>query len=136
MKPMILRGFALLLCLIITSHSEEEYKPQNFSMELLKKAKSGDPKAQLQLAGCYNEGRGIKKDKTQALGWIEKAANQNYPKAQATLGQCYLDGEIVQKNEKEAFRWYKQAAENGLAEGQYNIGCSYYNGIGVTKNAT
>jgi len=136
MKLMILRGFALLLFLITSSHSEEKYELQSYSPELLKKAESGDPKAQLQLAGCFNEGRGIKKDKMQALGWIKKAANQNYPKAQATLGQCYLDGEIVQKNEKEAFRWYKQAAENGLAEGQYNIGCSYYNGIGVTKNAT
>jgi TPR repeat protein len=136
MKLMTLSGFALLLFLITSSFSEEKYELQRYSPELLKKAESGDPKAQLQLAGCYNEGRGIKKDKTQALGWIEKAANQNYPKAQAALGQCYLDGEIVQKNEKEAFRWYKQAAENGLAEGQYNIGCSYYNGIGVTKNTT
>ena len=55
----------------------EDKKLEQYSEELLKKAESGDPKAQLQLAGCYNEGRGIKKDKTQALGWIEKAANQN-----------------------------------------------------------
>jgi len=134
MKPMILRGFALLLCLIITSHSEEEYKPQNFSTELLKKAETGDPKAQLQLAGCYKEGRGIGKDKTQALGWIEKSANQKYLLAQLMLGQCYLDGEIVQKDEKKAFQWYKKAAEGGCVEAQYNVGSCYYNGTGTLKN--
>ena len=109
-------------------------KTRQYSEELLKKAESGYTKAQLQLAGCYKEGRGIEKNKTQAFGWLEKAAKQNYPDAQWALGQCYLDGEIVQKDEQQAFRWYKEAAENGCTEAQSNLGSCYYNGIGTLKN--
>ena len=123
-------GIVLLSC----SKNQEPYQKVSFSQELLKKAEVGDSKAQLQLAGCYSEGRGIEKDLRLAFEWANKSANQNYPLAQAILGQIYHFGEGVDKNDTKAFEWFQKAAENGCSVGQYNLACAYFSGRGTKAN--
>ena len=41
-----------------------------------KAADQGDAMSQMQVARCYHEGWGVQQDKTEALKWTEKAANQ------------------------------------------------------------
>ena len=43
-----------------------------------KSAEQGFPDAQYLLALCYNEGRGVKKNKQQTIYWLNKACNNPY----------------------------------------------------------
>jgi hypothetical protein len=131
-------AICLVLATVLTlsgcSKNIEPYKPAIFSKELLRKAEEGDPKAQLQLAGAYQEARGVRKDEGMALEWMQKSANQGYPLALLALGAKYLEGDGVNRDQEKARKLFQDAADKGSAGGQYNIGCIYYNGLGVPKN--
>ena len=45
-------------------------------------AEQGDLVAQYNLALCYENGEGVKEDKTEAVKWYKKAAEQGQAKAQ------------------------------------------------------
>ena len=97
-------------------------------------AEQGDAEAQFSLGWCYDDGRGVAKDKVEAVKWYRKAAEQNYTPAQSNLGWCYDNGQGVAKDYIEAVKWYRKAAEQGHAEAQFNLGCGYANGQGVGKD--
>lgn len=99
----------------------EGYEPQVFSKELLRKAEAGDAKAQLQIGGAYQEGRGVEKNPALAVEWIQKSADQGYPRGLAALGQCYFLGQGVSRDETKALLYMTQAAEKGYAEAQFNL---------------
>ena len=54
--------------------------------EIKKCAEAGDAHAQLQLGICYFNGDGVREDKTEAVIWFRKAAEQGLAKAQYNLG--------------------------------------------------
>ena len=97
-------------------------------------AEHGDAEAQFNLGYCFDDGRGVEKDYSQAAKWYRKAAEQNYTPAQSNLGWCYDNGCGVPKDYVEAVKWYRQAAEQGHAEAQLNLGCCYANGQGVARD--
>jgi TPR repeat protein len=99
--------------------------------EIKATAETGDPKAQHKLGYCYQYGKGVNKDATEALKWYRHAAEKGYAEAQNDLGACYYAGEIVTKNAAEAARWYRKAAEQGNAMAQSNLGGCYARGDGV-----
>ena len=106
---------------------------------LLKKAKGNffnksDTKAQFNLGNAFYFGRGVTKNKRQAVEWYRKAAEQGYAKAQLSLGGCFLNGRGVAKDDRLAVEWYRKAAEQGLASAQCNLGLCLEDGRGVAKD--
>ena len=104
------------------------------SQQYKAKAEQGDAEAQFSLGYCYDDGRGVAKDKAKAVKWYRKAAEKNYAPAQSNLGCCYDNGRGVAKDNVEAVKWYRQAAEQDHPEAQFNLGYCYANGQGVEKD--
>ncbi|MBW8308516.1 MAG: sel1 repeat family protein [Candidatus Paracaedibacteraceae bacterium] len=103
-------------------------------IQLKEKAEEGDPQAQFEMGQCYEKGREVEQDRSQAFEWYRKAAEQGFAEAQYHLGQCYEDGWGVEKDPNQAFEWYRKAAEQGLAVAQNNLGCCYAEGEGVEQD--
>ena len=60
-------------------------------------AQLGLAEAQSELGVCYQTGRGVEKKLEEAVGWFQKAADQNDAFAQNRLGNRYQLGEGVSK---------------------------------------
>ena len=89
---------------------------------LLPMAKAGNPKAQILLGRVYSlpGGRpGVKRDRTKAQFWYEKAVKQDYTPAFRALG-FHLVG--TGKNPFRGYRLLKVAAERGDAKAQWGLG--------------
>src|SRR4051812_25581456 len=56
------------------------------SAQVRRDAQAGDAMAQNQLGWLYESGQGVAKDRTQAVAWIRKAADQNYGPAVMSMG--------------------------------------------------
>ena len=67
--------------------------------------------AQYYLGSCYNEGKGVEKDYTEAVRWFRKAAEKGNDLAQCQLGIRYYDGGGVKTDYDEAVKWFKKAIE-------------------------
>ena len=61
----------------------------NYSNGLLENAKAGIVSAQVKLAGCYAEGRGVRVNRREAAKWYRAAADRWNVTAQCHLGRCY-----------------------------------------------
>jgi len=107
--------------------------PGNFQ-EYKASAEQGDAEAQFNLGWCYDDGRGVAKDYSEAVKWYHKAAGQNFAPAQFNLGYCYANGQGVRKDIEEAVEWYRKAAEQNYTPAQSNLGWCYDNGQGVAKD--
>ena len=89
---------------------------------LLPMAKAGDAKAQVLLGLTYDDadGRtGVKRNRTKALFWYEKAVKQDYTPAFRELG-FHLVG--TAKNPFRGYRVLKVAAKRGDAKAQWGLG--------------
>jgi hypothetical protein len=108
----------------VLSHSPGEPAPlaapnQNADsdiQEIVKQARSGSAEAQFQLAGLYDNGRGVPQDHAQAFAWCQKAADQGLAEAQYWLGKKYLSGEGIPADKNKAVSYLKKAADQGIAE--------------------
>jgi len=96
--------------------------------------KSGGPKEQFNLAGLYQFGIGVLRNKKKAVHWYNEAANQSYSPAQYALGMMYANGDGIEKNEQLALEYFTRAAEKGLIQAQTNLGVMYCFGIYVTES--
>ena len=106
----------------------------NYSIGLLENAKAGIVSAQVKLAGCYAEGRGVRVNRREAAKWYRAAAERGNVTAQCHLGRAYEKGSGVKKNELEAVEWYRKAAVQGDAYGQFLLGVAYECGVGVKRD--
>lgn len=86
--------------------------------KLLELAETGEPHAQVLIAGNYMLGTGVEQSYDEALKWYMKAAEQGNADAKYVLGEIYECGEGVEKNYETAFKWFKEAAELGDKESQ------------------
>lgn len=80
---------SLVCCLLATmviAETGETFKA------LLEKAKQGDVTAQVEVAECYYDGKGVEKSYTEAVKWFRKAAEQGNASAQKNLADCYYNG--------------------------------------------
>ncbi len=84
-------------------------------------ARSGNVKAQYELATDYAVGRGIARDYNQAAQWYEKAAAQGLVPAQYRLGSLYEKGLGVQRKSDIAMVWYRKAADRGNVRAMHNL---------------
>ena len=81
------------------------------------------------LGVAYENGQGVKQDRSEAVRWYRKAAEQGHADAQCNLGIRYTNGqEGLKQDHAEAVCWYRKAAEQGHAKAQYNLGVAYENG--------
>jgi TPR repeat protein len=75
-----------------------------------------------------------KKDNSDKIEDVRKAAEQGDAKAQRGLGFACYEGEGLAKDQVEAVKWWRKAAEQGDAEAQLGLGLAYSIGNGVAKN--
>jgi len=84
---------------------------------------------------CYYKGTAVKRDYTEAVKWLTKAARNGQSQSQNLLGYCYGHGLGTNQDYKEAVKWYTKAVDQGDEEAQNNLAFCYFNGLGVPKNA-
>lgn len=101
---------------------------------LLRKAQSGDAKAQFYMGFCYEYGQGVSTDKHQAFEWYLKAAEQGYDTAQRDVARFYESGQGVSTDLHEAFEWFRKAAEQGERYSEYRVACYYYWAKGIKQD--
>ena len=75
----------LLVGMLGVSGWAEEWKPEPYSTELVKKAESGDALAQLNLGSFFYHGQGVGKDEKEAVKWYTKSAEQGNETAKYAL---------------------------------------------------
>lgn len=86
--------------------------------ELKLKARDALRKHRAELAEAERRLHAIKKDLTEAVWWLRKAADQKHLYALNDLGDRYLKGEGVDRNPSEALRSYSFAAADDLDHDQ------------------
>lgn len=92
----------------------EESKQKHLYKKNKQAALEGDPKAQVDLAVIYFEGKGVLKDYKEGFRWLSKAAESGYPDAQYLKGKIYAVGMYGNlKDLKKSKIWVKKAHENG-----------------------
>ena len=116
-----------------SSASTKTKNPRSFR-ELKEEAERGDPSAQKRVGDCYFFGNGVEEDKSEAVAWYKKSANQKNAEAQLCLGNWYLYGNGVELDKSEATKWFRKAAKQGLPEAQYKFALRYANGDGVDED--
>lgn len=94
-------------------------------------AKWGCSESQFELAWCYYNGVGVKKDDNVSLGWLERAATLKHPGAMYELGWKYHKGVVVAKNPERATLWFIKAAECRHVGAMYTLAQRYAHGDGL-----
>ena len=80
---------------------------------LAEAASSGDPEAMHQLACVWFAGRGVERDRREAVALWQAAAASGHPDAMYDLAVCYRDGRGIFKSEIRSSLWFHRAAEAG-----------------------
>ncbi len=89
-------------------------------------AKDGVVNAQHNVGVMLDKGLGTPKDRTQAIVWFKKAANQGHAKSQYTLGSRYFYGKFgVKKDYAKAIHWWEKASAQDSLNAKYNLGVLY-----------
>ena len=105
---------------------------------LLAAAEGGDSASQLQVGVKYATGDGVRVNGSEAVRWLERAANANGKKiavvAAGWLGVVHDRGMGVRKSGETAVRWYTRGAELGSGTSAQNLGELYLAGNLVKKN--
>jgi len=126
----------LLICLFSLNTLAQEISKQGIE-NIVKAAEQGDVDAQAELGAMFLYGKGVTKNRTEALKWYHKAAEQGHSKAQNKLGDSYQYGRNgVIKDRSIAIKWYQKSAEQGNASGAYELGSMFYYGNINTQNHT
>jgi len=136
----------------------EAYQNGKFKLaykEFKKSALKGHADSQYNLAVMLYSGKGVPKDKAEAVYWFIQSAEGGDQSAQYNLGVLYSsdkelpneypkmeNGEIYfevssrkpETNKAKAVKWYKMAAEKGHISAQLNLGVIFNQGIGVKKD--
>ncbi len=85
----------------------------------------------MNLALCYESGKGVKQDLTLAVKYYQAAAEQGDTLALFSVGLCYQKGQGVKQDMGKALDYFKQAVDKGNAMCQFHLGMCYKRGQGV-----
>ncbi|MDX8384343.1 MAG: tetratricopeptide repeat protein, partial [Ghiorsea sp.] len=85
---------------------------QKITKDVADMAHAGDAQAQYMLATLYDEGRGVEKNKDDALAWFSKAAKQGHSEAQYALAKALVESGDESKL-AQALTWFEKAAKQG-----------------------
>jgi TPR repeat protein len=86
------------------------------------------------LGKCYYYGHAVAKDRSEAVTWFEKAAQQGHPAGQYRLAACYFHGHGVAVDKLLAAIWYGAAALQGYAPAQNDWAACCFYGYGVAED--
>lgn len=119
-----------------TAYNIGQYKKVLQLVEPL--AAEGNPRAQVLLARCYENGLGVPQDMEVAAKWLRMAADQKDSEALVKLAYLYeLGVGVPGKDAKAVADLMASAAAAGNAEAQFNIALYYSQGrYGYTKDLT
>ncbi|MDO5051018.1 MAG: tetratricopeptide repeat protein [Moraxella equi] len=107
---------------LLLSANETALKAMNFK-KVEKKANKGDKDAQYHLAKMYELGIHTQKDKTKALEWYKKSAENGNVNAMNNYATMLLDNAKVD----EALIWFKKASELNQPHAKMNLAYYYLN---------
>ncbi|WP_260258554.1 tetratricopeptide repeat protein [Vibrio intestinalis] len=113
---------AAMLMLALFSASSWAMTPAEFE-QLLHQAELNNPRAQYQVAKAYQLGDGVSASSSEALYWLEQAANHRYKQAQNELVAYYQQPET--QNMSKAMFWLTKLAINGDDQAQFELGQLY-----------
>ena len=94
----------------------------------------GSPDAQFNIGVLYVEGKGLPKDRGEAIFWFTKAADQGHREAQYNLGHLLLEETGDIEKVREGISWWRKSAEAGFPIAQFNYGRALYFGIGTEED--
>jgi TPR repeat protein len=77
---------------------------------------------QLELARCYETGRGCTKNMERSAFWYEKAAGKGNGEAQNQIAWKYANGEGVQEDQEKATKWFLKAIDQGMPNAMFAMG--------------
>ncbi|HEY3782355.1 MAG TPA: tetratricopeptide repeat protein [Fimbriimonadaceae bacterium] len=99
----------------------------------LAEKKNGD--AILHLSEYYLDGKGVKKDKSQAIAWLQKGVDWHLADCTCTLAIYYGGGvNGLARNHKKCVDLLRQASDEGSLWAMVALGNSYRTGSGVKKD--
>jgi TPR repeat protein len=116
------------------SDGAHAYQTGNYSraMELWRPlAVQGNATAQNNLGMMYLDGKGVKRNVSEAIRWISLSAAAGSALGQNNLGGLYRDGKGVARDYGKAAQWFAAAAAQGNAAAQFNLGLMYELGQGM-----
>lgn len=97
----------------------------------------GGAHAQNSLGYCLQVGRGVPKDRVEALRWFRASAAKGNRFGQCSLADLmgpHADPAFLPQDWNEAFRLYRLSANQGWHWAQYHLGECYEKGLGTPKN--
>lgn len=109
-------------------------QPDEPLARLTAQAKSGNPRAQLQLGLLYEEGRGVPQDLRRAETLYRQAISKGYINAMNQLALLIDSGRASTTGRGEAVRLFRKAAEKGNGLAAYNLGLMLREGRGTNKD--
>ena len=80
---------------------------------LIQSAENESSQAAYQLGTEYLNGINRKKNKDEAVRWLQKAASLNHADAQFDLALLFLSGEVVEQDAATAYYWVSRSKING-----------------------
>ena len=94
----------------------------------------GDSVGMNNLASCYAQGFGCRKDINIAIYWYKKAINNGNIAACHNLGLCYYNGEGIEVNLEKSVSLIRLAARHQFPMSWFYLGLFYYWGEGVSRS--
>ena len=88
----------------------------------------GDRIAQYNMGVLYDSGLGVPTDKSRALLWYRKSAEQGFAQAQNNIGRMFYMGDGVQPDYATAAIHFEAAAAQGIAFSHFFLGVIYAGG--------
>lgn len=102
--------------------------------KLLERAKKDDADAEYELHSVYLHGAGVRKDETEAIAWLQRAAEHGHVGAQYAFATSLREGRGVVQDYVRALQWMERAAAGGNLKAQYTLGLMYRDGIGAAPD--
>ena len=119
------------------SEGVNAFLTQNYKLAMVRLkpfAEIGNAKAQSYVGSMYEAGRGVERNRSEAISWFLKAAGQGDAYSQSHLGYAYEKGLGVARDEKLAAQWYAKAADQGDAYSEARLASLYRDGRGVAQD--
>jgi hypothetical protein len=128
-NQIIVAAVATITVAAAPTHADEQQDIET----LRSSARSGDAKAQAELAVRLRDGKGVAKDDAESMQWAHRAADAGNTEAMDFVGFAYLRGSVVQRNPGIAFGYFKAAAER-TASAAFNLGQCYFGAQGTAQD--
>jgi hypothetical protein len=101
----------------------------------LRSAQQGDAEAQFRIARILlSDPVPDRKNASEAVRWLNSAAEQDHTAAMVQLGKLYRSGVGVLQNFGNAAKWIETAAVLGDPDGMHELGRLYRDGVGFDRD--